>query len=79
MKQIDDTNTRPRFKTIEQFCSANPAFSVGGVRHAIFYIGPQIEEAGALVRFGRKRLIHENRWLELTAKGFFHRIAGVAR
>jgi hypothetical protein len=40
-------NTRPCFKTIEQFCISNPAFTVGGVRHAIFYIGPKIEEAGA--------------------------------
>ena len=39
----------PRFKTIEQFCIGNPAFTVGGVRHAIFYIGPKIEEAGGKV------------------------------
>jgi hypothetical protein len=52
---------------------------VGGVRHAIFYIGPKIEEAGAIVRFGRKRLINEDRWLALTAEGFFSQIAGVAR
>ncbi len=79
MKQIEDTNTHPSFKTIEQFCLGNPAFSVGGVRHAIFHIGPKIEEAGALVRFGRKRLINERRWLELTSEGFFSQIAGVAR
>jgi hypothetical protein len=47
-----------RFKTIEQFCTDNPAFTIGGVRHAIFFLGPKIEEAGALVRFGRKRLIN---------------------
>ena len=79
MKQIDDTNSDPSFKTIQQFCLGNPAFTVGGVRHAIFYIGPKIEEAGALVRFGRKRLINEERWLVLTAEGFFSQIAGVKR
>tara|TARA_R110000751_G_scaffold46679_1_gene104824 strand:- start:226 stop:489 length:264 start_codon:yes stop_codon:yes gene_type:complete len=72
-------NTRPCFKTIEQFCADNPAFAVGGIRHAIFHIGPKIEEAGAVVRFGRKRLINEDKWLALTAEGFFSQIAGVAR
>jgi len=69
----------PRFKTIKKFCKDNPAFTIGGVRHAIFFIGPKIEEAGALVRFGRKRLINEERWLALTAEGFFSQIAGVKR
>ena len=82
MKLQTETIENPRFKTIKtikQFCIDNPAFTVGGVRHAIFFIGPKIEEAGALVRFGRKRLINESRWLELTANGFFSQIAGVAR
>ena len=69
----------PRFKTIKQFCTDNPAFTIGGVRHTIFFIGPKIEEAGPLVRFGRKRLINEDRWLALTAEGFFSQISGVAR
>lgn len=79
MGLIESTNSDRFFKTIDQFCESNPAFKVGGIRHAIFYIGPKLEEAGALVRFGRKRLINERRWLELTAEGFFSRIAGVAR
>ena len=74
-----EKSENPRFKTIKQFCTDNPAFTVGGVRHTIFYIGPKIEEAGALVRFGRKRLINEERWLVLTAEGFFSQIAGVKR
>jgi hypothetical protein len=76
--QLEKSET-PRFKTIKQFCTDNPAFTVGGVRHTIFFIGPKIEEAGALVRFGRKRLINEDRWLALTAEGFFSQISGVAR
>ena len=74
-----EKSENPRFKTIKQFCRDNPAFTVGGVRHTIFFIGPKIEEAGALVRFGRKRLINEDRWLALTAEGFFSQISGVAR
>jgi hypothetical protein len=74
-----EKSENPRFKTIKQFCTDNPAFTVGGVRHTIFFIGPKIEEAGALVRFGRKRLINEDRWLALTAEGFFSQIAGVKR
>jgi|TARA_B110000908_G_C10237377_1_gene444103 hypothetical protein len=74
-----EKSENPRFKTIKQFCTDNPAFTVGGVRHTIFFIGPKIEEAGALVRFGRKRLINEDRWLALTAEGFFSQISGVAR
>jgi hypothetical protein len=79
MKLQTETIEISRFKTIEQFCTDNPAFTIGGVRHAIFFLGPKIEKAGALVRFGRKRLINERRWLELTAEGFFSKIAGVAR
>jgi len=74
-----EKSENPRFKTIKQFCTDNPAFTVGGVRHTIFFIGPKIEEAGALVRFGRKRLINEDRWLALTAEGFFSQISGVER
>jgi len=79
MKLQTERFESPRFKTIEQFCTDNPAFTVGGVRHAIFFIGPKIEEAGALVSFGRKRLINEKKWLQLTADGFFNQIAGVAK
>jgi hypothetical protein len=67
------------FKTIRQFSEDNPAFPEGGIRHAIFYRGKELEMQGAIVSFGRKRLINEKKWLQLTADGFFNQIAGVAR
>lgn len=67
------------FKTIRQFSKDNPAFPEGGIRHAIFYRGKELEMQGAIVSFGRKRLINEKKWLQLTADGFFNQITGVAR
>ena len=64
------------FKSIKQFSTDNPAFPEGGIRHAIFYKGTQLETEGAIVSFGRKRLINEGVWLQLTKDGFFNKIAG---
>ncbi|MDB9978103.1 hypothetical protein OAD80_05070 [Porticoccaceae bacterium] len=64
------------FKSIKQFSADNPAFPEGGLRHAIFHKGTQLEMEGAIVSFGRKRLINEEVWLQLTKEGFFNKIIG---
>ena len=65
-----------QIKSIKQFSNDNPAFPEGGVRHAIFFKGDALEKHGALIRFGRKILINEELWFELTKDGFFKEISG---
>lgn len=59
------------FFTVAQLCAAEPAFTPGGVRHLIFHSHTNgLAEAGAIVRAGRKVLIHRPRllaWLESGA------------
>lgn len=56
--------------TVTQFCTAEPAFTPGGVRHAIFHADSNgLAEAGAIVRMGRKVMIHRPRWLSWLESG----------
>lgn len=71
------SDAKPNLKTVPQFCSDNPAFKPGGVRAALFHRGPEAEEAGAVVRFGRKLLIVEDAFLEWVRTGGARRIAGI--
>ena len=66
----------PIFKTVSRFSEDNSAFPVGGVRHAIFFKGAELESEGAISKFGRKILINEKRWLRLVNQGFFKKISG---
>ena len=62
---------RPVYKTVEQFCKDNPAFTSSSIRNLIFksderlssngvIAGNGLAEAGAIIRIGRKVLIDEN-------------------
>lgn len=59
----------PVLCNVQQFVKRNPAFSIGGVRHLLFHRGPELEEAGAVIRFGRRLLIDEPRMLEWLRQG----------
>lgn len=77
MKETSTSNDNtPIYKTVTQFTKHNPAFTEGGVRHAIFFKGLDLQDAGAISKFGRKILINEDRWLQLVDQGFFNRISG---
>jgi hypothetical protein len=76
MKQQDTNQQLPIYKTVTQFTNDNHAFTPGGVRHAIFFKGLDLQDAGAISKFGRKILINEERWLQLVDQGFFSRISG---
>ena len=54
---------------VHQFVENNPAFTVGGVRYLLFNRGPELEEAGAVIRFGRRVLIDEVRMMEWLRQG----------
>ena len=68
--------TTTQLKTIPQFCKDNPAFTQGGVRHLQSIKGKALADAGAVVRFGRRLLIDEVRFLEFVRSGGAAQIAG---
>lgn len=74
--EANNDNESPIFKTVSRFSEDNSAFPEGGIRHAIFFKGPDLQDAGAISKFGRKILINEKRWLQLVDQGFFRNIAG---
>jgi len=61
-------NPIPSLSTIKQFCIKYPAFTHGGLRDRIFHAETNgLKQAGAILRNGRRVLIHEERffnWLE---------------
>lgn len=73
-----DYPSRPVYFTVAQFAKRNPAFTEPALRNLVFKAdarestrgtipGNGLIEAGAIVRLGRKVLIHETRffaWLE---------------
>lgn len=65
--------------SIKQFCDKNPAFSPGGVRSALFYRGDLAEQAGAVVRFGRRILVDEARFLDWVRSGGARTLRGGAK
>lgn len=48
----------PVFLTVAQFCKRHPAFTVGGMRHLLFFNPEGMREA-CIARFGRRVLIDE--------------------
>ena len=56
------------YSTVKQFSDKHPAFSVGSLRALIFNASTNgLNEAGAIVRVGRKILLNEARfffWVE---------------
>lgn len=68
-----------RLVTVKQFVEANPAFTIGGMRHLIFAVKHELEKAGAIVHFGRRLLIDESVFIEYVRNGGTRTIAGRAR
>lgn len=59
MKTTDNSaETAPVFLSVVQFCKRHPAFTVGGMRHLLFFNPEGMREA-CIVRFGRRVLIDE--------------------
>ena len=73
----DSATAKPStLKTIPQFCTDNPAFTSGGIRHIQFTKEKELAQAGAVVRFGRKLLIDEQKFLDFVRSGGASQIAG---
>ena len=62
----------PSYLTIKQFSAKHPAFPMGGMRHRILFAPTNgLAESGAIVRNGRRVLIHEQKffdWVEASNK-----------
>lgn len=60
--------TDSQYHTVNQFTAKHPAFAKGGLRHFIFFGDSNgLNASGAILRMGRKVLIHEGKffaWLE---------------
>ncbi|MEA3273908.1 MAG: hypothetical protein U9Q81_01115 [Pseudomonadota bacterium] len=56
---------------VEQLVEAEPALTVGGVRHDLFHRTTNgLEASGAVIRRGRRILLHREKYLEwLTKRG----------
>lgn len=76
MKQDQSTSAPSVLKTIPQFCNDNPAFTTGGIRHIQFTKEKELAQSGAVVRFGRKLLIDEQKFLDFVRSGGAAQIAG---
>ena len=74
-----DLPPRQTLYTVEQFAKAEPAFTAAALRNLIFKAEPRhsskgeisgngLIEAGAIVRRGRKVMIHRERFLDWALK-----------
>ncbi len=61
--------------SVSEFCKLRPIFKEGGVRHFIFQNGPELEGAGAIVKYGRRVLIVPSVWVRLVKEGFFKNLS----
>ena len=60
----------PTLLTVAQFSEKHPAFPIGGLRYQIFHEKENgLAESGAIIRFGRKVLIDETRFLKHIVEG----------
>lgn len=57
--------TVPNMLTVNQFSAKHPAFPIGGLRDRIFHAKTNgLEASGAIIRNGRRILIHEERFFQ---------------
>ncbi|MHB8210866.1 MAG: hypothetical protein ACYDDP_05935 [Acidithiobacillus sp.] len=75
---MPEVTSNPQFLTVRQFTEKQPAFTAGGIRSLLFYRGDDAEKSGAVVRFGRRVLIDEPRFLSWVREGGAKHIRGAA-
>ncbi|MFA6182147.1 MAG: hypothetical protein WCY91_04005 [Acidithiobacillus sp.] len=68
----------PQYVTVKQFCEKHQAFSIGGLRSAIFWKRDELEKANAVTQLGRRVLIDENRFLQFVQAGGLRSVRGAA-
>ena len=75
---MSEVTINPQYLTVNQFTEKHPAFTVGGLRSAIFWKGDELEKAGAIARLGRRVLINESVFLQLVQSGGLRAVRGAA-
>ncbi|MEL5850118.1 MAG: hypothetical protein U7M05_12285 [Candidatus Igneacidithiobacillus chanchocoensis] len=75
---MQDATETPAYLTVKQFCEKHPAFSIGGLRSAIFWKGDELENAHAIARLGRRVLIDEALFLQFVRDGKLKTVRGAA-
>ena len=75
---MQEATNSPQFLTVKQFITKHVAFTAGGIRSLLFYRGDDAEKSGAVVRFGRRILIDEPRFLAWVRDGGAKHIRGTA-
>lgn len=68
----------PEYLTVKQFCEKHPAFSIGGLRSAIFWKRDELEKSQAVAQLGRRVLIDEPRFLQFVQAGGLKSVRGAA-
>lgn len=68
----------PEYLTVKQFCEKHPAFSLGGIRSAIFWKRCELEKAHAVAQLGRRVLINEPVFLAFVQSGGLKSVRGAA-
>jgi len=66
----------PQYLTVKQFCAKHSAFSIGGIRSAIFWKRDELEKAQAVTQLGRRVLIDEPRFLAFVQAGGLRAVRG---
>ena len=66
----------PQYVTVRQFAQKHPAFSLGGLRSAIFWKRDELEKANAVAQLGRRVLINEPVFLQFVQSGGLRSVRG---
>ena len=68
----------PEFMTVKQFVEKNPAFTIGGLRSAIYWQHDALEKSSAISHIGRRILINEPVFLRFVQSGGLRSVRGAA-
>lgn len=75
---MTNANEIPQYLTVKQFAEKHPAFSLGGLRSAIFWKRDELEKAHAVTQLGRRVLINESVFLAFVQAGGLRSVRGAA-
>ncbi|MBU2739867.1 hypothetical protein [Acidithiobacillus concretivorus] len=67
--QPEVENSTTELYTVKDYTKRRPAFTQGGLRHLFFHQGPELEQSGAIVRFGARILIDDTAFLAWLKAG----------
>jgi hypothetical protein len=78
MHKMTNATETPQYVTVKQFAEKHPAFSIGGLRSAIFWKRDELENANAVTQLGRRILIDEPVFLAFVQSGGLRSVRGAA-